>query len=127
MGPPYKIDIRPLFPRPKRVRYSSPPDRRNGARRLLGQISVTLACLTLTTYFAYHIRYGRHGFEVRSRLTERSALLDFEIKGLETVRTKLRHDVALLSPELPNSDIVEETARDVLGYVRADDKIVAAR
>ena len=127
MGPPYKIDTRPLFPGPKRVRYSSPPDRRNGARRLLGQISVTLACLTLTTYFAYHMRYGRHGFEVRSRLTDRSALLDFEIKGLETVRTKLRHDVALLSPELPNSDIVEETARDVLGYVRADDKIVAAR
>jgi cell division protein FtsB len=88
---------------------------------------VTLACLTLTIYFAYHIRYGRHGVEVRSKLLEHSALLDFEIKGLETVRTKLRHDVALLSPELPNPDIVEETARDVLGYVRADDKIVAAR
>ncbi len=109
------------------MRYSSPPDRRNGARRLLKQLCVTLSCLLLTTYFAYHIRYGRHGFEVRSKLLERSALLDFEIKGLDTVRTKLRHDVALLSAELPNSDIVEETARDVLGYVRADDKIVAAR
>jgi cell division protein FtsB len=73
------------------------------------------------------MRYGRHGVEVRNKLMERSALLDFEIKGLETVRTKLRHDVALLSAELPNSDLVEETARDVLGYVRADDKIVAAR
>jgi cell division protein FtsB len=109
------------------VRYSGSSDRRNSSRRLLKQLSVLLACLSLTGYFAYHIRYGRHGFEVRNKLLERSALLDFEIKGLETVRTKLRHDVALLSAELPNSDIVEETARDVLGYVRADDKIVAAR
>ncbi len=109
------------------MRYSSPPDRPRSARRLLRHLSVTLACLSLTAYFAYHIRYGRHGLEVRDKLIERSALLDFEIKGLETVRTRLRHDVALLSAELPNSDIVEETARDVLGYVRADDKIVAAR
>jgi cell division protein FtsB len=109
------------------VHYTSPPKRRRGAQWFLKQLSVTLACLSLTAYFAYHIRYGRHGLEARSELQERSALLDFEIKGLDTVRTKLRHDVALLSPEIPNADIVEEIARDVLGYVRADDKIVVAR
>lgn len=80
-----------------------------------------------TAYFAYHARYGRHGLEARSRLVERSALLDFEIKGLESVRTKLRHDVALLSPEVPNSDLVEEIARDVLGYVRSNDRIVVSQ
>jgi cell division protein FtsB len=111
----------------KRVHYASTPNRRRGARWLLKQLSVTLVCLSLTGYFIYHIRYGRHGLEARSELQDRSALLDFEIKGLETVRTKLSHDVALLSPEIPNSDIVEETARDVLGYVRPDDKIVVAR
>ncbi|MBY0559260.1 septum formation initiator family protein [Hyphomicrobium sp.] len=91
------------------------------------QFAITLACIALTSYFAYHIRYGRHGLEARAGLVERSALLDFEIKGLESVRTKLRHDVALLSPEVPNADIVEETARDMLGYVRADDKIITAQ
>ena len=85
-----------------------------------------MACIALTSYFAYHIRYGRHGLEARAGLVDRSALIDFEIKGLESVRTKLRHDVALLSPEIPNADIVEETARDMLGYVRADDKIIPA-
>ncbi|HEY8193510.1 MAG TPA: septum formation initiator family protein [Hyphomicrobium sp.] len=86
-----------------------------------------LACLMSTAYFVYHARYGQHGLEVRNRLIERSALLDFEIKGLETVRTKLRRDVALLTPEVPNSDLVEEIARDVLGYVRSDDRIIAVR
>lgn len=109
-----------------RVHYANPPQRR-GALWLLKQLSVTLACLGLTAYFSYHIRYGQHGLEARAELKDRSALLDFEIKGLDTVRTRLRHDVALLSPEIPNADIVEETARDVLGYVRADDKIVVAR
>ncbi len=124
--PPYKL-VSFHSQESKRVRYASPPVRRNRAWRLLQQLAVTLACVSLTAYFSYHMRYGRHGLEVRRELLERSALLDFEIKGLETVRTKLRHDVALLSPEIPNADIVEETARDVLGYVRPDDKIVAAR
>ncbi|MFA7307813.1 MAG: septum formation initiator family protein [Hyphomicrobium sp.] len=86
-----------------------------------------LACLTSTAYFVYHARYGRHGIEARNRLIERSALLDFENRGLESVRSKLRRDVALLSPEVPNSDLVEEIARDVLGYVRSSDKIVVSR
>jgi cell division protein FtsB len=88
---------------------------------------VLLACLMSTIYFAYHLRYGRHGLDVRSRLTDRAALLDFEINGLEGVRAKLERDVALLSPEVPNADLVEEIARDVLGYVRTDDRIIPER
>jgi cell division protein FtsB len=109
------------------VSRSIRPDRQNAFRQWLGQIVVLLACLTATGYFSYHVRYGRHGIEARSELIERSALLDFEIRSLETVRSKLERDVALLRPEVPNSDLVEEIARDVLGYVRSDDKIIAAR
>jgi cell division protein FtsB len=90
-------------------------------------VLVLLACLASTAYFAYHARYGRHGLEARNQLIERSALLDFELKGLETVRAKLERDVALLSPEVPNSDLVEEIARDVLGYVRSDDTILSVQ
>jgi cell division protein FtsB len=111
----------------KRVHYANHSNRRRGAWWLLKQLSITCACLSLITYFGYHIRYGRHGIEARAELRDRSALLDFELKGLETVRTRLRRDVALLSPEIPNADIVEEIARDVLGYVRPDDKVVVAR
>jgi cell division protein FtsB len=88
------------------------------------QGTVLLACLMSTAYFAYHARFGRHGLEARAELAERSVLLDFEIKSLETVRSKLERDVALLSPEVPNADLVEEVARDVLGYVRPTDRIV---
>ncbi len=85
---------------------------------------VLLLCLGLTAYFAYHAINGRHGLEVRSRLIERSALLEFEIKSLEAARAKLERDVALLSPDKPDPDIVEEISREVLGFAHPGDLVV---
>ena len=86
-----------------------------------------LACLTSSAYFGYHALHGRHGLEARNQLIERSSLLDFEIKSLEAVRGKLERDVALLAPDKPDRDMVEEIARDVLGYVHPGDVLVAER
>ncbi len=86
-----------------------------------------LACLLATAYFGHHALLGRHGLEARNQLIERANLLAFEIKSLEAVRSKLERDVALLAPELPNADLVEEIARDVLGYVHPADRIVTPR
>jgi cell division protein FtsB len=88
---------------------------------------VLLLCLGFTAYFAYHAIYGRHGLEARSQLTERSALLEFEIKSLEAVRANLRRDVALLSPDSPDPDLVGEIAREVLGFVDPRDQVVTRR
>ena len=97
--------------------------RRTGPKVRLQQVLVLLACCSSSAYFAYHALKGRHGLQARNQLMERSQLLDFEIKSLETVRSKLERDVALLAPEVPNPDMVAELARDVLGYVRADDRL----
>lgn len=113
------------MPRPSLYVQRNKPVRRPFQR--VKQVLVLLACLSATAYFAYHARYGRHGWEARAQLLDRAALLDFEIKSLDVVRSKLERDVALLSPELPNADMVEEIARDVLGYVRPDDRIVPLR
>lgn len=83
-----------------------------------------LVCAALTAYFAYHIVHGRHGLEARNRLMERSSLLEFEIRSLEAVRSKLVRDVALLKPELPDADLVEEIARETLGYVHPGDMLL---
>jgi cell division protein FtsB len=71
--------------------------------------------------------HGRHGLEARSALIERADLLEFEIRSLETVRARLRHDVALLAPDTPDPDLVEEIARDVLGYVQPTDRVIITR
>lgn len=51
-------------------------------------------------------------------------MLATETEKLEAVRSALARDVALLSPTLPDADLVEEIARDVLGYVRPGERIV---
>ena len=56
-------------------------------------------------------------------MIERSDVLEFEIKSLEAVQSHLSRDVALLSPELPSADLVEEIARDVLGFAGPADRI----
>lgn len=84
-----------------------------------------LLCLGLTAYFAHHTLKGRHGLEARGRLLERESALQFQLESLETVRSKLERDVALLRPDLPDPDFVEEIAREVLGFARPGDRIVA--
>jgi cell division protein FtsB len=95
-------------------------DRRTWSRQAL----VLLFCLATTGYFAHHVIHGRHGFEARARLIDRSNVLEFEIKSLEAVRSRLARDVALLAPEPPSPDLVEEIARDALGFARPTDRII---
>ena len=106
---------------------SSLHNRRLKPRIRVRQVLVLLACLMSSAYFAYHALHGRHGLAARNQLIERAGLLEFEIKSLEAVRSKLERDVALLAPELANPDMVEEIARDVLGYVHPQDQLVADR
>lgn len=104
----------------KVLRTTPKHDRPAGPRQIL----VVLTCLGLTCTFAYHALHGRHGLETRSRLISRSEGLEFEIRGLEAVRARLARDVALLSPQIPDPDLVEEIARDVLGFVRPDERVM---
>ena len=83
-----------------------------------------LSGLTLTAYFGFHAKDGKHGLEARSRLIERSSMLDAEIGSLDVVLARLRRDVAELRPEMPSTDIVEEVASDVLGYARPGDIVL---
>jgi cell division protein FtsB len=94
-------------------------------RALLRQITVVLTCLGVTLYFAHHAINGRYGLEARRKLIERSQLVEFEIRSLEGVRARLQRDVALLRPDLPDSDLVEENAREVLGFAFPVDRIIA--
>lgn len=88
------------------------------------QFLVLLCCAGLTGYFVHHAIHGGHGLEARNRLIERSQLLEFEIRSLEAVRVRLARDVALLSPDKPAPDLVEETARDVLGFANPADRVL---
>ena len=86
-----------------------------------------LVYLCFTAYFGYHAIQGRHGFEARSRLIERSAQLAREIRALETVRVRLERETVLLNEFRPDPDFVDELARQTLGFARSGDHIIVER
>ena len=94
-------------------------DRRKSQPR---QILVSLVCLCALAYFAHHAIKGKRGLEARSRLIERSRVLEPQITRLEAARTRLERDVRLLNARDP--DIIEELAIEVLGFARAGDRII---
>ena len=92
------------------------------------QLSVVLlSCLALMAYFVHHTITGKHGFEARKRLIERSSVLDQEVASLEAVRSVLQRDVALLRPDKPHPDLVEEIATGVLGLAHPGDQVLLRR
>ena len=81
----------------------------------------------LAVYFGYHAIQGRHGFDARSRLIERSRALEREIRALEIVQARLRREIGLLNETNPDPDLVDEIARDMLGFARPGDRLIVER
>lgn len=96
-------------------------------RGLPRQANVLLLCLGLTTYFAYHAISGKHGLEARSRLMERSYVIERDTSALEAVRARLARDVAGLSESNPDYDLVDEMARELFALSRPDERVVLVK
>lgn len=96
-------------------------------RRLAWQAAALCACVALTSYFSFHTIAGRYGLQTRAQLSGRLIVLDFEAQSLALARSGLEADIARLSPEQPDPDIVAEVARDVLGFADPRDRIVRLR
>lgn len=101
-----------------------PHDGRYGLPR---QTTVLLLCLGLMTYFAYHAISGKHGLEARSRLMERSLVIERDTSALEVVRARLAREVAGLSPTNPDLDLVDQMARDLFAMSHPDERIVLTK
>lgn len=96
-------------------------------RRPLRSLLVLLGCAVISAYFIHHAIYGKHGFEARTRLIERTAVLSREIMSLKAVHARMRRDVDLLTLEPPSRDMTEEIAQRDLGYVYPSDVVLLAR
>ena len=94
-------------------------DRRNGRAR---QMLVSLLCACALGYFAFHVVKGKRGLEARTRLIERSRVLEPEIARLEAARARLERDVRLLNARDP--DLIGELAIELLGFAHPGDRIL---
>jgi cell division protein FtsB len=93
-----------------------------GSRRR--QTWVSLVCLLLATYFGYHAIKGKHGLEAQAALSRRAERLKVELAGLETMRSDLERDIALLGDKTVDPDYLDELARSVAGFARPGDVLI---
>lgn len=92
------------------------------ARHVVGPVA---GCL-LVGYFSYHAVEGDRG--VRAYLQLERQIVEAQSRGdaLSAERAALEDRVARLSPSSLDTDLLEERARIVLGYVPADGLVVGA-
>ena len=78
----------------------------------------------LVLYFAYHAFAGEQGLghwsDMQSRLSDKRQ----ELAEIQAANDQLRGDIARLTPGTVDPDLVEELARDDLGYVYPDEIVV---
>jgi len=89
-----------------------------------GQFFVLLICLFLSCYFAYHTIKGKHGLEARISLNEHAFSLERRLTDLEAVRTRLEQDISHMTRDNIDRDMLDEKARELLGYARPGEEIL---
>lgn len=85
-----------------------------------------VAGMLLCVYFSYHILLGERSYARLVGLRQVTAREQVHYAALQAEETALLAKVKMLRPGSVQPDYLEERARDVLGYRRADEMDVVA-
>lgn len=87
-------------------------------------LAVSLACVALLGFFAWHAWKGPRGYAYRDGLTVKLAELQGELSTLNQQHAELEARTDLLRPEHVDPDMLRELARTELGMVGPNDLVV---
>jgi cell division protein FtsB len=87
-------------------------------------LSVSIVCMALLGYFAWHANKGPRGYGYQEGLSAKASLLQDEFDGIQQARVRLEHTVGLLRPESLDPDMLDEMARAQL-EVAAPNELVS--
>jgi cell division protein FtsB len=79
--------------------------------------AVSVVCLALLGYFAWHANKGPRGYGYHENLQAKTAILQSEFDSIQQSRVRLEHKVGLLRPESLDPDMLDEVARRELEAV----------
>jgi cell division protein FtsB len=96
-------------------------------RRLRFDHAVTVGCLAMLGYFAWHAWQGPRGFSYRDGLAIKLAELQTDSAAIVKTRQSLEGKVSLMRPDHVDPDLLEELARSQLDMAGANDLVVRVR
>jgi cell division protein FtsB len=85
---------------------------------------VTLGCLALLGYFAWHGFKGPRGYAYLDALVAEAAGLQAELLEEEVAKAELESKASLMRPEKVDPDMLEELARTQLEMSRRNELVV---
>jgi len=92
---------------------------RSRARYVMGPV----LGMSIISYFGYHLIHGERGLLAWFQLRERISTAQNTLYDIEAERQTLANRVRLLHPDSLDPDMLEERARIMLNFGKADDVI----
>ncbi len=94
------------------------------ARPSLGSMLYFLTALTLGSYFTFAAVQGDYGVFRQVEISAEAEALTLERDRLAAELAEMQNKTKRLSDTYLDVDLLDEQARDVLGYVRADEIVI---
>ncbi len=98
--------------------------RRHRLRAALAQLALWMATLASVAYFAHHAVSGNRGIVAKRGYEMEMATLEADLKKLKLEHEQLESRVAALRPAQVDRDILDQLARDRLGYMHPDERVL---
>ncbi len=99
---------------------------RQHRKSYLRPLLVPVIALTFSGYFAWHGWHGSFGIEARRQLAVEGVRLDAELARVKAQRKAIERRVALLRSASLESDMLDERAREILGFANANEIAIVA-
>ena len=89
-----------------------------------GRAFATLLTAGACAYFGYHAKTGPNGWDAREMRIAERAELRTELASLTRTRERMGRRAALLDGTQIERDVLDERARELLGYARPDEIVL---
>lgn len=90
----------------------------------LGPLVFFAVAFSLTLYFTFAAIQGDYGLFRRAEIEAEQRALALELVALEARVARMENLTMRLSDDFLDLDLLSERARDILGYVRADEIVI---
>lgn len=100
---------------------------RTRLRTIFFQLALWMVSAALVGYFIYHAVHGERGLAARKTFEAELASLRAELKTVEGQRADIEARVSQLRPDSVDKDLLEELAREQLGWLDKKDRILVQK
>lgn len=97
---------------------------RDAGRAGIGALVLVTGALAVGAYFAFAAVQGEYGVFRRVQILAETRALEGERDRLSAEVARMTNLTARLSDDFLDLDLLDERAREVLGYLRADEIVV---